>query len=60
MDFVIIHQRSQRAKWQLIAIFKFAKNLIENNKLKSGKIDRVLTANINKNIIYGEDKCEEI
>ena len=56
------YHSSKKSKWEMTADgdFKFAKNLIENNNLKFGKIDRVLTANINKNIIYGEGKCEDI
>ena len=40
--------------------FHFVKKLINDNNLNFGKINKILTENINKNVIYCEGKCNDI
>ena len=56
------YHSSHSSKWELKSDgdYYFVKNLIDKNNLKFGKISKILTGNINKNIIYGEGKCEDI
>ena len=56
------YHSSHKSKWELKSDgdYHFVKNLIDKNNLKFGKISKILTGNINKNIIYGEGKCEDI
>ena len=45
---------------EINADFTFIDNLLKNNDLKVGKLNKVLTSGINLNTIYGQGKREDI
>ena len=45
---------------EINADYTFIDNLLKNNELKVGKLNKVLTSSINLNIIYGQGKREDI
>ena len=45
---------------EINADYTFIDNLLKNNDLKVGKLNKVLTSSINLNIIYGQGKREDI
>jgi hypothetical protein len=45
---------------EINADFTFVDTLLKNNKLKVGKLNKVLTGSINLNTIYGQGKREDI